>query len=898
VVDCRYKPDIGTVLNRAVTKYHYSDYEKPEKFAQIYWLFSREAVASSSLQKRASELPTAKGKAVQRGFFPGAYKAVDESFLEELDLFREDLAKTFKNCNPRLDGPMLTELAQRTIDRLVFIRFLEDRGIEQTKLIDTFGDSGSVWEDFLSASRRLDSVYNGSVFKPHSLLDSRSFKVDDDTFGAVCERLAATNSPYDFNSIPVHILGSIYERFLAKVIVTTANRVRVEEKPEVRKAGGIYYTPSYIVRYIVEGTVGRLITGKTPAEVAKMRFADIACGSGSFLLGVYDVLLQHHGKYYNANPSKGKRDGCVEHNGRLYLSLRQKREILLNNVFGVDIDAQAVEVAQLSLYVRLLQDETTGTAQQYQFDFKHVDRLKKLLPDLSTNIVCGNSVVGTDILDGRLFESDEERQLNPMNFEDAFPEIMRHGGFDAIVGNPPYVRAESIALVKAYLEQHYQSYDSTADLYTYFMENSLRLLKAGGLFSYIVSSSFLRATYGSALRRHLNSVGTALSLIDFGGLAVFSTAKDTYVCIPLIRKGVKAPLPRVEVCKVESLDITDLATYASRHRFTIPAERLSSEAWALRSDEEQAVFEKIHKGSTLLGDLVERKMFYGIKTGLNEAFVVGRSQRDAMVRRCRAVADQIKPLLTGEDIRHYEVLDKEQYLIVLPAGWTRSEMQRCGVDNAGERRAWGWLTDNYGPLAEHLEAFKTALRKRQDQGEFWWELRPCDYYSHMEAPKIVFPDIAKDPRFFLDRNGYYLGNTGYILASHSLSLLGVLNSKLFWFAISNISIPFGFRAGRYRYRLIYQYMEKVPIRVVGPAKDGASEKIVQRVAQMLEAKDKLKAAETERDRAYFENRCAALDRQIDQLVYELYGLSQEEIRIVERAASVASADSVKATASS
>jgi len=337
VIDCRYKPDLGTALHRTVAKFHYSDYAEPDKFAKIYWLFSREAVAAGSLAKRAAELPKLSRKTRQRGFLPGAFKPVDESFLEDLDEYRKDLARTFKTSNPDLDSEALTEIAQRTLDRLVFLRFLEDKQIEQQPLIANFGDRGTVWEDFVATSRRLDGVYNGVVFKRHAILDADDFQVDQRAFGGICERLAHVNSPYDFNAIPLHILGAIYERFLGKVIVATEKRARVEEKPEVRKAGGVYYTPEYIVRYIVANTVGKLIEGKTPAQVAEMQFADIACGSGSFLLGVYDLLLRHHGNYYNSLPKAErsrvvKQGDCIDREGKLYR--KRPAECVLCAVIG------------------------------------------------------------------------------------------------------------------------------------------------------------------------------------------------------------------------------------------------------------------------------------------------------------------------------------------------------------------------------------------------------------------------------------------------------------------------------------------------------------------------------------------------------------------------------------
>lgn len=273
IIDCRYRPHIDTALAQNLRKYHYSQYTDSEKFAEIYWLFSREAVANGSLEKFAETLPKKRGRAVQRGLFPGAYQSIDEAFLEELDEHREALAKAFKNENPHLNGESLTELTQRTLDRLVFLRFLEDKHFEPQNHIAYFGNKGSAWQDFIRESRRLDGIYNGIVFKEHPILDKPSFKPDDEIFSGICERLAHVNSPYDFNAVPIHILGSIYERFVGKVIVTTDKRARVEEKPEVRKAGGVYYTPEYIVRYIVENTVGKLIEGKTPGQIAELRFA-------------------------------------------------------------------------------------------------------------------------------------------------------------------------------------------------------------------------------------------------------------------------------------------------------------------------------------------------------------------------------------------------------------------------------------------------------------------------------------------------------------------------------------------------------------------------------------------------------------------------------------------------
>ncbi len=505
ILDSRYMPDIDNTNSRIIKKFNYREYTDPEKFAEIYYLLSREALLSGSFDQYAENLPRRRGKAVQLAFFKGGYQSIDESFLFELDQYRERLARGFKRKNPELDGDTLTEITQRVIDRLVFIRFLEDKMIQPQHLISQFGDKGTAWQDFVAASRKLDGFCNGVVFKKHAIIDSPSFAVDDRDFGDICEKLADINSPYDFNAIPIHILGSIYERFLGKVITTTAKRATVEEKPEVRKAGGVYYTPEYIVRYIVANTVGKIIEGLTPSQIAEMRFADIACGSGSFLLGIFDLLLRYHGEWYNSHPSQAKRDGCdLRDDGSWHLSLGQRRQILLNNIYGVDIDHQAVEVAQLSLYLKLLEEETTATARTYQLEMHET-----LLPSLNENIVCGNSLIGTDLNDGFLFETDEEKKLLPMDFKHRFPRIFKQGGFDAVIGNPPYVFGRDWkflgipAFCKEYFRQHYKASPYQLDMFSLFMERSMSLAKVGGRVGLIVPDVWLTNTYSSITRKFL-----------------------------------------------------------------------------------------------------------------------------------------------------------------------------------------------------------------------------------------------------------------------------------------------------------------------------------------------------------------------------------------------------------
>ncbi len=887
VYDCRIKPiQTDKASTGRVLYFTYKDY--PAKWDELVNIFSREAVLKGSFDKYAESSKLKKGTAT-----------VDDAFLTEIEDWRDELARNIALRNPKLSQRELNFSVQRTIDRIVFLRICEDRGIENYGRLQALQNGTNAYKRLVQLFSQADDRYNSGLFhfqkekdrheEPDTL--TTKIEIDDKPLKDIIKRLYYPESPYEFAVLSADILGQVYEQFLGKVIrLTAGHQAKVEEKPEVRKAGGVYYTPKYIVDYIVKNTVGKLVEDKKPKEVEKLTILDPACGSGSFLLGAYQYLLDWHLKWYIDNepdkwaktkqPSIYQGPSTDPHAPNWNLTTSEKKRILLNNIYGVDIDSQAVEVTKLSLLLKVLEGESNQTLAN-QLRMFH----ERALPDLGDNIKCGNSLVGPDFYQQQTMLDDEDRyRVNVFDWDKEFSEITKAGGFDAVIGNPPYVRQESLSDFKDYFASHYEAFDGVADLYAYMMERSVKLLREGGRFSFIVSSSFLRTTYGEPLRRTLKKHAAVLRIVDFGGLPVFANAKDTYVCIPLFTKG-KQPA-RVEVTKIPSLEIRNLNEYVVDNSFKIPSDRLSSAAWALKSDAEAAVFDKVMKAGTPLGDYVERKMFYGLKTGYNEAFEITEAQRNAIVKGNSASTALIKPFLGGQDIRRYFVNDEGRYLIVIPSGWTRAAMSAAkkSASQLSEREAWSWFSHEHPKLASHLEGYVEACRKRQDQGDYWWELRPCDYYAYFDKPKILFPDICKGPRFYLDRTGIYLANTAYCLGVDDPYLLGILNSKLFWFAISNISIPFGIRAGEYRYRLIYQYMEKVPIRVIDANNKGdkaKSEKMTALVGQMLTLSKKMVDMKTDHEKNSLQRQINAVDEQVNQLVYKLYALTEDEVKLVE-----------------
>ena len=418
VYDCRSKPSksdpaaTGRVMLVKFTEY-------AEKWDEIAARFSREAVLKGGYDQFAGGV---KGK---RGT-----QEVDDAFLVEIESWREKLARNLALRNPSLSVPELNYAVQMTIDRIIFLRICEDRGIERENQLKEAVEAPKAYATLTTLFRQADARYNSGLFH-FAKEKEQSSQPDDLTLGlriddGVLKEIIAGMyypAPYVFREIPTAILGSVYERFLGKVIrLTAGHQAKVEEKPEVRKAGGVYYTPAYIVDYIVKNTVGKLLEGKTPAEVAKLKIVDPACGSGSFLLGAYQCLLDWHSTYYAEHEpekwARGAKPAIYQGAGGGWrLTTSEKKRILLNNLHGVDIDPQAVEVTKLSLSLKVLEGENQESIGA-QLSFLK----ERALPDLGRNIQCGNSLIGPDYFEGRLFPDEEElRRVNPFDWQHQLP---------------------------------------------------------------------------------------------------------------------------------------------------------------------------------------------------------------------------------------------------------------------------------------------------------------------------------------------------------------------------------------------------------------------------------------------------------------------------------------------
>ena len=891
VYDCNVKPDkTDKASNARIFYLNYKDYLT--RWDEITGMFSKNAVLKGSFDKYAADKKSKRGTS-----------AVDVVFLEEIAGWREILARNIALRNPDLSTKDLNYAVQAIVNRIVFLRICEDRGIERLMKLQDLLNGERVYPRLCELFRRADERYNSGIFhfekepgreSPDTL--TLSLNIDDKPLKEIFKRLYYPDSPYEFSVLPAEILGQVYEQFLGKVIrLTEGHRAVIEDKPEVKKAGGVKYTPVYIVENIVGNTLGQILNGKTPLEVVLITVLDPACGSGSFLIVAYQYLLDWHRDWYVQNlvpllqsglkpssPEIRRLLPCVEtgkkgrkkepelpvyqgRGGEWRLTTAERKRILLNNIYGVDIDHQAVEVTKLSLLLKVLEGENDETISKQLKLFQ-----ERALPDLSNNIKCGNSLIGWDILkDNPGLTQEEIDRINPFDWEKEFPEIFQRGGFSVVIGNPPYVRQEGLGEFKGYFQKHYKVYQGTADLYAYFIERGVSLLHEDGIFSYIVANKWMRANYGLPLRKWLKDQRIE-EIVDFGDLPVFEGV-TTYPCIIRICKS--PPCENFEMTLVKSLNFQNLSDYTKENHYNVNQSTLDDTGWSLRNEKTMALLAKISTQGTKLGEYVGGKIYRGILTGLIEAIVINAQTREKLIAEVPTSAELIKSFPAGRNIKRYKQPVSNKYLILMPRGWTKEKSN-------GAKDAFGWLRSEYPAIANHLMPFAEAAQKRYDKGEYWWELRACDYYMEFEKPKLVYPDVCMQPEFTLDELGSYLNKTCFMMTLPDKYLLGILNSSVIYFVIKGI-IP-ELRGGYYTLGSVY--IETFPIRTINfsdPQDATRHDRMVSLVDQMLSLNKQLHEARTPHEQTSLQRQIEATDGQIDALVYELYGLTEEEIKIVE-----------------
>ncbi len=882
VLDCTLfaaKPE--AVNNFRVLDWTYNDYV--EKFDELWELLERNKVLNDSKERKSGLW--------SRYLSPQKVKAnrisPDKAFLAEMDNEKDGwrvlLAKDMKKHNLSADGELITAAVQLLIDRLVFIKALSDREVDKdylgelARVVEENGlseDDTSWFKACKNIFDELNNFYNGSIFAPRPELENVS--VSNKVVQSVITDLQPENSPYNFAVLPVEILGTIYERFLGRVVRTTDKRVTIEEKPEVRKAGGVYYTPQYIVDYIVENTLGSLLNEcKSPADVSKLKILDPACGSGSFLLGAYSKLIQWHKDYF-ARAGKEKRDResfYKDESGQIRLTAKLKRDILKNNLFGVDIDPQAVEVTRFSLSLKALEDLREGELTEERSLFHQT-----VLPDLSANIKNGNSLIGTDYFAGKMFSDTEEmKRVNAFDWESEFKEIMGNGGFDVVIGNPPYVQASLIMEYKEYFKNTFATYSGNSDLYVFFVEKSFKLLHKSGQYGMIVSNKWLKADYGSNLRRHLAKTIDINQLIDFGELPVFQGI-GTFPCIVIgnlkTKEGIETKYTPVK--RLPPKD--DLESQIQELSFAVDLSHSDAPEWVLVPKNIDKILDKINNNGIKLCNYPGLTIRRGVVTGFNPAFIVNEGTKNKLIKEHKSANELIMPFVSGDETRRYLVSWQKRYVI----------FSRRGID-----------ITSYPSILSHLSNWRKELEPRKKNTKDsvgrkpgiykWYEVQDStSYYQDFDKPKIVYGQFQIAPHFCFSPTTLYFGSNHYMMVHDDTSflyyLLGILNSKLYFFYMKRVAGVLGDADDGGRLISQKSHILKFPIRTINPSETNEKsqhEKMVSLVTQMLELHKSKADAKTQSEQDVYERQIKSVDEGIDSLVYALYGLSEEEIKIVK-----------------
>lgn len=818
VYDCRVKPvNTDKASTSRILYLTYDEYIR--RWNDINSIFSREAVLKGSFDKYAETSRHKKGTA-----------EVDSAFLKEIESWRDIFARNIALRNS-ITQRELNFSVQRIIDRIVFLRICEDRGIEDYGRLMALLNGSNTYRRLLEIFRYADERYNSGLFHFQKEKDrpelpdelTPMLTIDDKLLKDIIRRLYYPESPYEFSVLPADILGYVYEQFLGKVIrLTSEHRAVVEEKPEVRKAGGVYYTPTYIVDYIVKNTVGKLLENTIPKQVNNLRILDPACGSGSFLLGAYQHLLNWHRDWYmNNEPQKwatGKKPTLYQaQGGDWHLTTAEKKRILLNNIYGVDIDSQAVEVTKLSLLLKVLEGENNQTLER-QFKFFH----ERALPDLGNNIKCGNSLIGPDFYDQQtLLDEDERYRINVFDWNAEFPEIMKAGGFDAVIGNPPYGAFFSDS-EKLYIRDKFKSYKYRYDSYIYFIEQALGLIKHGGFVSYITPELWLKLENCTPLRKII-SEKAGFKQLKICGENVFTKAVVNTIVF-LLHRDIQVDTLLIE----KDNDIWELPSSVWK-----ASDKLSID-YRLNPKVSHLV-EKINAISNRLlsdfGEVIQGITPYDKYRGQDPDLIKKRSYhyRNKHDENCGK-------WLSGKDISRY-ILD-----------W------------GGEWLCYGpWLAAPREP--RFFEGPRLLFREVPGSGKRIQAVMVEEifYHGHSITPLKPYNDNIVDLRY----------------------LLGLINSKLIsWYG--GLTLP---NFGKNIFpKLNPQDIKALPIRTINfsdTIDKARHDRMVSLVEHMLSLNKQLHTANTDHEKTSLQRQIDLTDKQIDQLVYELYGLTEDEIRLVE-----------------
>ena len=834
-----------------------SCHEFLDKFDDL-WLLSKEAFEQGLLDKLAESW----GKKAKKA-------PIGEQLLSDFTHFREIISKNINKLNSgkNLSELEIDEATQRILDRLIFIRSCEDRELEEKTLLPNLRQWESKGRGQLIKSLRevfayYDGRYNSKIFHEH-LCDS--VEIDNEVLSEVIEGLYYTKDKqiyYDFSAIEADVLGNIYEQYLGYILKKTPRRAKLSENHAHRKEQGIYYTPTYIVKYIIENTIKEYCKDKTLEQISEIRILDPACGSGSFLIKAFDVLAEiikeriKNGEKYDIFTE-------LREDGELWLG--QKIRIVSKNIYGVDLDPKAVEIAQLSLLLKLLENEGRD------------NKGGRILPVIQ-NIKNGNSLIDDPAVAGE----------NAFKWEEQFPEAMQEGGFDIVIGNPPYVRIQTLNKEEVnFFNNKYKSAIKNYDIYMLFVEKGLSLLKEGGILGFILPSKFFNADYGEGLRKLINEKNALYKIIDFKDFQIFEGA-TTYTCLLFLKKSKKDNFDYFEIKDKKKLEDTKILT-EDIFKKSVQKQPKSGEPWIFVSDDSKKIMKKLNDIKLKLKD-ISKEIFVGLQTSSDKLYFVNLIEEKGDYAKIKNNYDKreyliekeiLKKLLKGKEIRRWGV-DWQKIYIIYPYLVKNNNARLIPLEE---------IKSKYPKTYQYFLAYEKELKGRENNrfknDKNWHQFGRLQNIEKFEQPKIMTQVLASKNSFTFDEKGEYYfvgggnaGGYGIVLKEEYFHeyywVLSLLNSKVLEFYLKKISTPF--RGGFYSYGK--RFIEQLPIKLPSENEKRILSEFTKKQLERSKRLNEIGEKKTD-ERARIEEEIKKTDAEIDELVYKIYGITEEEKKIIE-----------------
>jgi hypothetical protein len=771
-------------------------------------------------------------------------------FLATLESARDLLARRLVLKYHELLETDLNYTIHSSILQIIFLKTGQDCGFVEPGTLAILADTDGIGKRMVRACSDVGLSQNIFFYKGPDAFHPIP-AIPDDVLRQVIHLMDSAEFPVPIFKLPIEELVVAFEYF-------TGTRMQIAEGYRVKRIGksAVFYTGSVdvptqpVIEYVVREIIGHSSRDAKAANGTGIRIIDPACGAGIFLLAAYRALVRRK----------------TDHSHLLKQSGEVLRDLVCQSVHGVDIDAESVSAARFVILLSFIEEWMLSGSGRIS-----PDRLREICACLIGSIRCGNALIAPDYFSGlqeHPFNADERCKVNAFSWHEAFPIVFEAGGFDVVIGAPPPYRPFIVKERNEYFQTHYDVYEKGAGLYSYFIEKGLQILRPEGSLAFCIPDTFLRINHSRPLRRFLLK-HQILEIIKTGKLRQLEGKDVGIYLLRIAKRPVRQPVT-ISVIDEKLDSITTISRPS--HHFTIDQSSLGESGWTLRDTRVQDIVAKVRCAGPPLEEVVMGRVHYGIITGLDEAFVIDARQRNEMIEASPKSKSLIRPFLLAGDIIRYGFPHSSRFIIFIPQGWTTT--------HAGDQAGWSWFRKKYPAITRHLKSYAERAKARKHQGNFWWECANEPDVFDRHQSRIIFYGSGKSTAFTFDTGEVIPDYHTRVINSSSLYILAVLNSQLCTFILRGTS----HEAPEKKRAQIWEQIAALPIYTPdfdNPNDKSGHDRMVSLVTEMLELHKHLSNAKTDQEKRLVTQEIESTDRQIDSLVYGLYGLTADEIAVVE-----------------